>query len=112
MVPRHYGIRTQRYKLMHFYQFGEEWELYDLKKDPDELTNLYGNPKHQKLAARLKKQEQAELEKRAAKTRASSKPKGRTRESAGEAFLKSMARAAGSSVGRKLFRGILGSLLK
>ena len=66
----------------------------------------------ERTAACLKKQEQAELEKRAAKTRAGSKPKGRTRESAGEAFLKSMARAAGSSVGRKLFRGILGSLLK
>ena len=42
MIPRHYGIRTKRYKLMHFYQFGDEWELYDLKKDPDELTNIYG----------------------------------------------------------------------
>ncbi len=56
MVPRHYGIRTQRYKLMHFYQFGEEWEMYDLKTDPDELTNIYGDPKHKKLAERLKKQ--------------------------------------------------------
>ena len=42
MVPRHYGIRTKRYKLMHFYQFGEEWEMYDLKVDPDELNNIYG----------------------------------------------------------------------
>lgn len=41
MVPRHYGIRTDRYKLMHFYQFGEEWEMYDLQVDPDELTNIY-----------------------------------------------------------------------
>lgn len=56
MVPRHYGIRTQRYKLMHFYQFGNEWELYDLKNDPDELTNIYGQPKHAKLTERLKKQ--------------------------------------------------------
>ncbi|MDG2123012.1 MAG: DUF4976 domain-containing protein, partial [Verrucomicrobiales bacterium] len=56
MVPRHYGIRTDRYKLMHFYQFGEEWELYDLKTDPDELTNLYGKPAHAELTADLKKQ--------------------------------------------------------
>ena len=42
MIPRHYGIRTKRYKLMHFYQFGNEWEMYDLKTDPDELTNVYG----------------------------------------------------------------------
>ena len=54
MVPRHYGIRTQRYKLMHFYQFGNEWELYDLKSDPDELTNLYGKPEHAKLQKRMK----------------------------------------------------------
>jgi arylsulfatase A-like enzyme len=56
MVPRQYGIRTTRHKLIHFYQFGNEWELYDLKKDPDELTNLYGNPRHTRLTARLKKQ--------------------------------------------------------
>jgi arylsulfatase A-like enzyme len=40
MVARHYGIRTERYKLMHFYE-SDEWEFYDLDKDPDELTNLY-----------------------------------------------------------------------
>ncbi len=40
MVPRHNGIRTERYKLLNFYQFGE-WELYDLENDPDELTNIY-----------------------------------------------------------------------
>ena len=40
MVPRHYGIRTDRYKLIYFYQFGV-WELYDLQEDPDELTNIY-----------------------------------------------------------------------
>ena len=43
MVARHYGIRTQRYKLMHFYRTNE-WEFYDLKKDPDELANEYSNP--------------------------------------------------------------------
>ena len=40
MVARHYGIRTERYKLMHFYQQGE-WEFYDLREDPEELRNLY-----------------------------------------------------------------------
>tara|TARA_B100001758_G_scaffold129753_1_gene111667 strand:- start:7138 stop:8772 length:1635 start_codon:yes stop_codon:yes gene_type:complete len=54
MIPRHYGIRTQRYKLMHFYQFGDEWELYDLKTDPDELNNIYGKPEHAKLQSRIK----------------------------------------------------------
>jgi len=66
----------------------------------------------ERTAARLKQQEEAELEQRAAKESGKSSSRSRSRESAGEAFFKSMARAAGSSVGRKLFRGILGSLLK
>ena len=56
MIPRHYGIRTQRHKLMHFYQFDKEWELYDLKKDPDELLNLYGQLKYKKIQDKLSKQ--------------------------------------------------------
>ena len=44
MVPRHYGVRTETHKLMKFYQFGDEWEFYDLENDPDELTNQYNNP--------------------------------------------------------------------
>ena len=40
MVPRHYGVRNDRYKLIHFYQF-DEWEFYDLETDPDELQNRY-----------------------------------------------------------------------
>ena len=68
----------------------------------------------ERVAARQAQEKQAELEKREVKSQTPRKsPRGgRRRESAGEAFLKSMARAAGSSVGRKLFRGILGSLLK
>ncbi len=56
MIPRHYGIRTARYKLMHFYQFGNEWEMYDLKEDPDELTNIYGKAGKEKLQTDLKRQ--------------------------------------------------------
>lgn len=55
MVPRHYGVRTERYKLMHFYNF-EEWEFYDLEKDPDELTNLYGDPDYAGEIAEVKKE--------------------------------------------------------
>jgi arylsulfatase A-like enzyme len=40
MVPRQYGIRTDRYKLICYYQF-DEWEMFDLEEDPDELTNIY-----------------------------------------------------------------------
>ena len=43
-VKRHYGVATQRYKLMHFYYDIDEWELYDLEKDPDEMQNVYDDP--------------------------------------------------------------------
>lgn len=41
-VPPHFGIRTERYKLVRFYGPGNYWELFDLQKDPDELRNIYG----------------------------------------------------------------------
>ncbi|MDO6518227.1 sulfatase family protein [Zobellia uliginosa] len=40
MVKKHYGVRTKRYKLMHFYDDIDSWEFYDLYKDPKELNNL------------------------------------------------------------------------
>lgn len=39
MVKKHYGIRTDRYKLMHFYDDIDTWEFYDLKNDPREEHN-------------------------------------------------------------------------
>jgi arylsulfatase A-like enzyme len=53
MVKRHYGIRTERYKLIHFYDDIDVWELYDLQKDPREQNNLYGNPEYAGLQERL-----------------------------------------------------------
>jgi arylsulfatase A-like enzyme len=53
-VKRHYGIRTKRYKLIHFYYDIDAWELYDLQKDPKELNNLYGNPAHDAIVKRLR----------------------------------------------------------
>lgn len=44
MVKRHYGVATDRYKLMHFYYDIDEWEMYDLEKDPSELNNVYDDP--------------------------------------------------------------------
>lgn len=58
MVPRHYGIRNQRYKLIHFYEF-DEWEFYDLETDPDELTNLHENPEYAKIIAATRKELEA-----------------------------------------------------
>jgi arylsulfatase A-like enzyme len=45
MVQPHYGIRTDRYKLINFYTT-EEWELFDLENDPDEMQNEYLNPQY------------------------------------------------------------------
>jgi arylsulfatase A-like enzyme len=44
MVKRHYGVRTKRYKLIHFYHDIDAWELYDLEKDPREIQNVYDDP--------------------------------------------------------------------
>jgi hypothetical protein len=41
MVKRHYGVRTQRYKLIRFYHDIDAWELYDLQTDPHELRNVH-----------------------------------------------------------------------
>lgn len=52
-TPAHYGVRTTRYKLIHYYK-DDEWELFDLKRDPEELNNLYGQPAYAKVTAALK----------------------------------------------------------
>lgn len=44
-VASHYGVRTDRHKLIHF-QGKDEWELFDLKKDPNEMQNLYHHPEY------------------------------------------------------------------
>lgn len=44
MVKRHYGVATERYKLIHFYYDIDEWEMYDLEVDPNEMNNIYGDP--------------------------------------------------------------------
>jgi len=44
MVKRHYGIVTREYKLAHFYDDIDEWELYDRLKDTLELNNVYDDP--------------------------------------------------------------------
>jgi arylsulfatase A-like enzyme len=54
MVKKHYGIKTDRYKLIHFYYDIDEWELYDLEKDPHELNNLYNDPAYNEVREELK----------------------------------------------------------
>ncbi|MEG1622528.1 MAG: sulfatase [Alistipes sp.] len=52
-VKRHYGIRTAQYKLIHFYNDVDEWELYDLKHDPHEMQNVYNNPDYAVICKEL-----------------------------------------------------------
>ena len=54
MVKRHYGLRTRRYKLIHYYWDIDAWELYDLQTDPNELRNLIGNPDYTPLLTELR----------------------------------------------------------
>ncbi len=61
-VPRHFGVRTQTQKLIYF-PGSNEWNMFDLTSDPQELKNIYTDPAHaddrQKLTAefhRLRKQ--------------------------------------------------------
>jgi len=55
MVQPHYGVRTDRYKLIHFYYNMDEWELYDLENDKHEMNNLYGQKGYEELTQNLKK---------------------------------------------------------
>nr|WP_275588414.1 sulfatase/phosphatase domain-containing protein [Microlunatus panaciterrae] len=60
-VWAHYGIRTDRYKLVYYYsdglglpgtsdrRFAPEWELFDLERDPDELHNVYHRPDYREV---------------------------------------------------------------
>jgi arylsulfatase A-like enzyme len=54
MVPKNRGVRTERYKLIEYWEFEpKQYELYDLQEDPKELHNLYGDPKYKDLTERL-----------------------------------------------------------
>jgi arylsulfatase A-like enzyme len=65
-APAHYGYRTERYKLIYFYNdglglpgtgrdvFPPEWELYDLEADPDEVRNVYRDPGYRQIREELK----------------------------------------------------------
>ena len=65
-VPAHYGVRTKDFKLVFFYGLPLDapgakraetrpgWELYDLRSDPLEMRNVYGEPAYKEVAANLK----------------------------------------------------------
>lgn len=54
-VAKHVGVRTDRYKLIWYYE-NNEWELFDLLKDANELHNVYNKPEYKQIQNDLKKQ--------------------------------------------------------
>jgi arylsulfatase A-like enzyme len=54
-VAKHVGVRSDKYKLIYYYENGD-WELYDLQKDPNELNNVYNNPAYTQIQQDLKKE--------------------------------------------------------
>ena len=54
-VKRHYGMSTERYKLMHYYFDIDEWEMYDRKADPKEMKNVYNDPEYRSVREDLTK---------------------------------------------------------
>ena len=64
--PAHYGVRTKDYKLIFFYGLKLDapganapptqpgWELYDLRKDPHEMNNVYNDPAYRQVVKELK----------------------------------------------------------
>lgn len=73
-VAAHYGIRTERYKLIYYYGDGQgypgaddekkspEWELFDLNVDPGEMNNVFHDPAYARIAKQLKEKLQAAKE--------------------------------------------------
>lgn len=54
-VQQHYGVRTDRYKLIYFHRI-DSWELYDLARDPHELNNVYGDKAYADTVSTLKRE--------------------------------------------------------
>ena len=65
-VPAHYGVRTDRYTLIHYYGKGlnmagaknkdldPEWELFDRQKDPQQMNNVYADKGYQPTVRELR----------------------------------------------------------
>ncbi|MBO5311193.1 MAG: sulfatase [Bacteroidales bacterium] len=52
-VKRHYGIRTSDCKLIHFYNDIDQWEMYDMKADHQEMRNVYDDPAYADKRAQM-----------------------------------------------------------
>jgi arylsulfatase A-like enzyme len=54
-VQPHYGVRTRRHKLIYFDRL-DEWELFDLEKDPREMRNVHAEPEYAPVVAELERE--------------------------------------------------------
>jgi arylsulfatase A-like enzyme len=54
-VQPHYGLRTERYKLIYFNKI-DAWELFDLQTDPHERRNLFGDERYNEITEQLKQE--------------------------------------------------------
>ncbi|HAU55410.1 MAG TPA: sulfatase [Sphingobacterium sp.] len=62
-VSPHFGVRDDRYKLIRYYKRVENWELFDLEKDPQELHNVYKDPAYKSIVKMMKKKLVAQMRK-------------------------------------------------
>ena len=53
VTAAHYGVRTETHKLIHFWK-KDQWEMFDLTNDPNELRNVYNDPAQRQTVERLK----------------------------------------------------------
>jgi arylsulfatase A-like enzyme len=61
-VAKHIGIRSDRYKLIYYYE-KNDWELYNLQKDPSELHNVYNDPAYKNIKDSLEAELQTQMKK-------------------------------------------------
>ena len=52
-IPQHNGVRTKNYTLVHYFET-DEWDLFDLKKDPGQMQSVYANPEYADVVKNLK----------------------------------------------------------
>ena len=62
-VKRHYGIYDGRWKLIHYYNDIDRWELFDLQNDPTEMHNIYGAPGTEEITSQMMQRLKAAQEK-------------------------------------------------
>ncbi|MEE2642510.1 MAG: sulfatase/phosphatase domain-containing protein [Planctomycetota bacterium] len=54
-VPQHFGVRTGRHKLIYFPRFNE-WNLFDLKEDPQEMRSVHDKPEYSRVRSELERE--------------------------------------------------------